>query len=224
MDTNSQIAALKEARIQSWGRINQYRLKAVKKYAGQSILDVGCSTGSYVNRLNEMGFKAYGLDLLADEGWKTSAEQMMIAGSATELPIVADAVDTVICFEVLEHVPQPEKALAEIHRVCRNNLILTVPDCEMPAEMLRAGMVYAHWRDRTHCNLFTRKSLGEILSQNGYRVELMTHINPIRPDFLILRSFYAPEMLAALLSRITRRIPLRKQYHMTLLAVASKVV
>jgi ubiquinone/menaquinone biosynthesis C-methylase UbiE len=220
---DAQGEALQKARIDSWGKINLYRLRAVLRYAGRSILDVGCSTGMYVAYLNASGYEAYGLDLLADREWTQGADRTYVRGMASYLPFASQAFNTVIAFEVLEHIPEPDKALAEFHRVCRQNIILTMPDCEMPEDMLRAGMIYAHWRDRTHCNFFTRNSLGNVLEQAGFQVESITHINPILPDFLILRSFYVPFKLAYFASRVLRRIPFRKQYFMTLLAIANRV-
>ena len=223
MSIDTQIEALQRARIASWGKVNLYRLRAVLQYAGDSILDVGCSTGAYVAHLNANGYHAYGLDLLADAAWTQGADHRYIEGTATELPFPNKAFDTVTAFEVLEHIPEPHKALAEFHRVCQLNAIITVPDCETPQDMLRAGMTYAHWRDRTHCNFFTQSSLRDVLERAGFEVELITHINPILPDFLILRSLHVPFKLGYFAARVLRRIPFRRQYFMTLLAVANRV-
>ena len=69
MSTESQIDALHRARVDSWGKVNMYRLRTVLQHAGPSILDMGCSTGAYVAYLNENGYETYGLDLLADAAW-----------------------------------------------------------------------------------------------------------------------------------------------------------
>lgn len=223
LSTEAQIEALQEARQQSWGKINLYRLRFVLRYAGHSILDVGCATGMYVAYLNANGYNAYGLDLLTYPEWIRGGKCVYVKGTAFLLPFASGSFDTVISFELLEHVPESDRALSEIHRVCRKNVILTVPDCEMEADLLRAGLVYAHWRDRTHCNFFTRQSLQDSLEQAGFQIETMTWINPILPDFLVLRSFHFPFKLAFFASRVLRRIPLRKQYCMTLLAVANRI-
>ena len=223
MRIDAQVKALEEARIGSWGKVNLYRLRAVLQHAGNSILDVGCSTGAYVAYLNENGYNAYGLDLLADAAWIRGRERRYVKGSARDLPFPSEIFNTVTAFELLEHVPEPDTVLAEFHRVCRQNAIFTVPDCETPEDILRAGMIYAHWRDRTHCNFFTQKSLRNVLEQTGFEVASITRINPILPDFLILRSLHVPFSLAYFTSRVLRRIPFKRQYFMTLLAIANKV-
>lgn len=223
MSTDSQIEALQRARIDSWGKVNLYRLRAVLKHAGNSILDVGCSTGAYVAYLNENGYNAYGVDLLADVAWIEEKDRRYVRSTARGLPFPNQAFDTVVAFEVLEHISEPEAVLAEIHRVSRQNAILTVPDCETPEDILRAGMIYAHWRDRTHCNFFTQQSLRNVLEQAGFEVASITRINPILPDFPTLRSLHVPFGLAYFAARVLRRIPFKKQYFMTLLAVANRV-
>ena len=61
-------------------------------------------------------------------------ERRYVKGSARELPFPSQAFDTVTAFELLEHVREPDTVLDEFHRVCRQNAILTMPDCETPEE------------------------------------------------------------------------------------------
>ena len=51
----------------------------------------------------------------------------MFFGDATRMPFVDASIDLVVGLEVLEHVPRPERALADIARVCRGTAILSVP-------------------------------------------------------------------------------------------------
>jgi SAM-dependent methyltransferase len=220
---DAQIEALQSARLEGWGEINRYRLRAVLQHAGTSLLDVGCSTGAYVAHLNGGGYDAYGMDLLADAAWMQGVGYRCVQGAAVELPFADEAFDTVLAYEVLEHIPEVHRSLAELYRVCRHNIILSVPDCEMPEDILRSGMIYAHWRDRTHRNFFTHDSLRMVLEHAGFQVESITRINPVLPDFLVLRSLYVPFKLAFFISRVLRRVPFRRQYCMTLLAVANRI-
>lgn len=67
--SSAEVEALRAAHLKSWGRANRSRLNAVLKYAGPSILDVGCSTGACLAHLSAAGHSAYGLGLLLDELW-----------------------------------------------------------------------------------------------------------------------------------------------------------
>lgn len=223
MSDNPNRTMLRDARLSSWGQVNPHRLRAVVKYAGASILDVGCSSGGYVGLLQERGYDAVGLDLLADPKWLQVGAPSYVTGDALALPFTSAAFDTVIAFETLEHLPQPELALAEIHRVARKNVVLSVPDCETPEELLRGGLTFAHFRDRTHRAFFTEDSLADVIRRSGFRLRFMGRINACLIDYPVLHSLHVPPRLAYFAARVLRRIPFRTQYPMTLLAVADKV-
>lgn len=205
-----------------WGNINQQRLCFIKRYAGQKILDVGCARGDYVTFLNKRGHQAFGLDILTYKEWQQVRLRLNIQGSAPHLPFPNQTFDTLLAFEILEHIPKPELAVQEFSRVSRKNLIISVPDCSLNDDLLKAGLVYSHWIDLSHCNFFDQGSLRKILEENGFRIQVLTKINQILPDFITLRSLHIPYILAFQLSRLTARLPMRKQYRMTLLAVASR--
>lgn len=221
MTVNTQAQALAQAKITSWGQLNPFRLEAVRTYAGATVLDVGCSTGRYVAYLNQHGRQAFGIDLLADAAWQSPTQQNVV-GSAEILPFGDGVVDTILAFEVLEHVPAVEAMLAEIHRVCRTTLLLSVPDCALPQDLLQGGLTFSHWRDRTHTNFFTQETLKAQLQKSGFDPIRITRINAILPDYVALRSFHMPHALAHRAARVLKRIPFRKTYPMTLLAVARK--
>ena len=95
------------------------------------VVEIGAGEGRITERLVERFPKAtvVGLDLpdtnLAEE-WD-DIDVPMFFGDATRMPFVDRSIDLVIGLEVLEHVPQPERALADIVRVCRGFTILSVP-------------------------------------------------------------------------------------------------
>ena len=223
MNGDSDRARLRAARLSSWGQVNPRRLRAVIEHAGASILDVGCSTGNYVGLLREKGYHAVGLDLLADPGWVQEGVPLCVAGNALALPFSDATFDTVIAFETLEHLRQPERALAEFHRVARKNVVLSVPDCETPEELLKGGLVFAHWRDRTHCTFFTEASLTDVIRRSGFSVRTIGRINACLIDYPVLYSLHVPPWLAFFAARALRWIPFRTRYPMTLLAVADRV-
>jgi SAM-dependent methyltransferase len=57
------------------------------------------------------------------------ARQSDIIAPLDDLPLAPDSFDAVVCTQVLEHVPDPFAALAELHRVLRTGgrLLVTVP-------------------------------------------------------------------------------------------------
>ncbi|HYP87495.1 MAG TPA: methyltransferase domain-containing protein [Polyangiaceae bacterium] len=87
---------------------------------GRDVLEVGCGTGLVLLRLREFARQARGVDL--SPGMLEKARQRgldVTLGSATELPFADNQFDVTCSFKVLAHVPDIEKALAEMARVTR---------------------------------------------------------------------------------------------------------
>ncbi len=95
------------------------------------VVEVGAGEGRVTERLRERFPSAdvIGLDLpdeeLAEE-WVELGVPMFF-GDVTRLPFPDRSVDLVVGLEVLEHVPMPRTALAEISRVCAGAAVLSVP-------------------------------------------------------------------------------------------------
>lgn len=113
-------------KVGTWGYLNKSRLAAILKYAGKQVLDVGCSTGSCVRYLCELGYDAYGFDFLEDERWQNKHTSRFLVADASHLLFKNATFDTILCFEVLEHLENVDLALEEFHRVCRSNIIISV--------------------------------------------------------------------------------------------------
>lgn len=96
----------------------------------RTIVEVGAGEGRIIEHLATRFPDATitGLDLPDDElavEW-AGVERPMLFGDATRLPFTDHSIDLVVGLEVLEHVPAPERALADIARVCRA-AIVSVP-------------------------------------------------------------------------------------------------
>jgi ubiquinone/menaquinone biosynthesis C-methylase UbiE len=95
------------------------------------VVEIGAGEGRITERLVERFPQAtvVGLDLpdtsLAEE-WD-DIDVPMFFGDAARMPFVDKSIDLVLGLEVLEHVPRPERALADIARVCRGAAVLSVP-------------------------------------------------------------------------------------------------
>jgi len=94
-----------------------YALRFAK---GLDLLEVGCGTGLILEQLASQCRSAKGVDL--SPGMLEKAKERgldVVLGSATELPFPAATFDVVCSFKVLAHVPDIEKAMAEMLRVTR---------------------------------------------------------------------------------------------------------
>ena len=112
-----------------WIRIS-FVLNAI--YPWGTVLDVGVGAGQFLNALalSQKFRRVAGVDFVRYEKYlelHPAIERMDC--SIEELPYADNSFDIVTCMEVLEHIPDPifEPALAELRRVCRGQLIITVP-------------------------------------------------------------------------------------------------
>jgi len=199
--------------------LNPDRLQAIRDFAGSSILDVGCGSGAYILRLAQ-DYDIRGVDYQRYDTWDAMPDRFAVS-EASELTMEENSVDTVLSFEALEHLENPAKALKEYYRVCRKNVILSVPNCDVTAGMKQSGMTYYHWTDPTHINFFNRESIGQLVESCGFKIVKNGYINHLSLFPLILESFglsgWKSRALVKLLSRIKRH-----HYYLTCLVVAEK--
>jgi SAM-dependent methyltransferase len=88
--------------------------------SGRLVLDVGGGPGYFVRALRSAGARAFCIDADAGElAGSGSPELGSILGSALDLPVASQRVDVSFSSNVLEHVPDPERMLAEMLRVTR---------------------------------------------------------------------------------------------------------
>jgi 2-polyprenyl-3-methyl-5-hydroxy-6-metoxy-1,4-benzoquinol methylase len=104
---------------------------AVRESAPSSILDAGCGEGELMRRgVLPQGIRVISLDLRPESLAHLrnhSTQRNLVCGSLASLPLPDKSVDTVMCLEVLEHLDKPAAALAELSRVARKSMILSVP-------------------------------------------------------------------------------------------------
>jgi SAM-dependent methyltransferase len=210
-------------RIGTWGELNQARLAFILKHAGKKILDVGCATGNYIRYLMARGYDAHGLDILPAKEWESVPEGRIHQGDIRKMPFADGEFDTVTAFEVLEHIDDVDKAIEELKRVTRKNLILSVPDCEAPEVFKESGLAFHHWTDRTHLHFFTAETLRQKLERHGLVVRHLDRINPVRPELIFLESLRIFRFLRRAAARLVRNLPFKRPFRMTLVAVAEKI-
>jgi ubiquinone/menaquinone biosynthesis C-methylase UbiE len=92
------------------------------------LLDVGCGTGVFADRLRAAfpNFEIYGIDLVADMlkmgecRWRSNRDHVMpVQADSERLPFRDHSFDIVTCANSFHHYPRQERAVAEMSRVLR---------------------------------------------------------------------------------------------------------
>lgn len=141
-----------------------------KKNKIEKVLDVGCGTGQLVKFLNNNGLIAYGCDN-SQHAISMASSKLVKKGSATKLPFNSKAFDLITLISVIEHLKakDAEKFLKEAKRVLKMKgyLIIVTPNYATPLRIIQ-GKNWFGFKDKTHINFYTPKSLSITLGKNGF--------------------------------------------------------
>ncbi len=97
----------------------------------KTALDVGCAYGYTSQVLSGLGYETCGVDISA---WGTKQAkqvcgcQFLVCDAQTAFPFAADHFDLVTCFDVLEHLSDPEAALLSMFEATQGILVCTTPN------------------------------------------------------------------------------------------------
>lgn len=157
--------------------------REVKKLKPESILDVGCGEGFTLEKLRKEGIGKHleGVDYLAlaiQLGKKEHPQLTLKQGSIYDLDYKDNSFDVVICSEVLEHIDDPLKGLAELVRVAKNYCVLSVPNepLFMLGNLLRGKNISRFGNDIEHINHWTFWQFRTFVSS---KLEVQKELHPL---------------------------------------------
>ena len=171
-------------------------VRFARRHAGATILDLGCGFAAYSGELQKYGLRCFGCDINLDYLRKAKASGVPVTNVDSALPFPDRSFDTVMIFEVLEHVADVNKVLREAFRVARKNVLITVPNSENIEVMRANDVTYAHMLSSDHLHFFEAESLRELLQKYCKNVSV-ERSDPIYPFWFLGRSlpFYGLKIL-----------------------------
>ncbi len=148
--------------------------------APRSVLDVGCGEGVLTDRWagRFAGGRVVGIDLedpkLHSE-WRRRRRQNLefLTGRAEALPFAEQEFDLVAAIETLEHVADPTRALAEMARVARRHVLVSVPREPLwrMLNVVRGAYVGQLGNTPGHLNHWSKRGFVSLLARFGEVVE-----------------------------------------------------
>ena len=93
------------------------------------LLDAGCGDKPYAGIFRESVSAHIGIDVTRSAVQRPGLEGPDVVGDVGRLPFAGESFDSVLCTQVLEHLPNPGQVMNEFHRVLRpgGTLIVTTP-------------------------------------------------------------------------------------------------
>jgi SAM-dependent methyltransferase len=191
-------------------KINNDSFQSALAHIRGRVLDLGCGTSQYKKDILNVAAEYIGVD------WKNSFHDQsnvdIFADLTKRLPFGDEHADTIISFQVLEHLQEPCHFMAECYRLLKpgGHLVITVPFMwhihEAPFDFFR----------------YTRHGLDYLLTQNGFAESkilectgfwqmwvLKFNYHTVRYAKGLLKSFWIPlwwlgQKISPLLDRIDR--------------------
>ncbi len=95
---------------------------------GKNVLEVGSGRCLLSDAIQKKGYSVTATDIVIGADLREKYSKLTFAeGNVENLPFEDDSFDTVVCTHTLEHVQDLPKAISELRRVCRQRLLIVVP-------------------------------------------------------------------------------------------------
>jgi 2-polyprenyl-3-methyl-5-hydroxy-6-metoxy-1,4-benzoquinol methylase len=189
----------------------QRRLKQIEQQIPHkgTVLDLGCAVGFFLDEAQKHGWQSLGIEISAT--MRTYAQTQFglhIVEQAEALSLQANSLDCISMWEYIEHLPQPNQAIAQAANWLRPGGMLAISTPNTGYWL--AQHQPEQWREfkpPAHLGFFTEKTLRHILEQNGFRVKIIrtTACAPRQP-YALQRLLSAYQKLVG--SGVDRRTPL----------------
>ena len=155
---------------------NRFQAILARRYGrnGACLLEIGSGMGHLIGSL-EHTFETYGLDL---NHWAVKQSKAVInktslqTASAQELPFKDGAFNVVIIKHIVEHLPDPQKAINEIGRVTEKGgtLILATPNLDSLLKPWK-GDTWIGYQDPTHISLKQPAEWFSFIENAGFQIQ-----------------------------------------------------
>lgn len=157
----------------------KYALESLKEVKGK-VLDVGCAAGDFAE-----GIKFYRSDLdffgidISQKAVGIAQKRVLGAkfsvADAQKMPFSDNFFDTVLCFDLIEHVEFPQKVVSEIHRVLKPKGIF---HSHIPIEKnllsLEGILTKLGWKGKEiyggHPHHFTLEEVKKMLEKENFKI------------------------------------------------------
>ncbi|MFH1093213.1 MAG: methyltransferase domain-containing protein [Candidatus Omnitrophota bacterium] len=148
-------------------------LKKLQRYQkkGKLLLDVGCSTGFFLDEAKKKGWQVQGVEL---SQWAASIAREkfsidVINSTLKQAKLPANSYDLIVLHDTIEHVLNPREMLIEIRRILKPDgvVYINTPDIQS----LASRVLKARWWgiNRHHLFYFSRKTLNRLLEAAGFK-------------------------------------------------------
>ena len=147
-----------------------------------ALLDLGCSSGAFLESLKGEQWKLHGIEMSADSAKIAEANSgaEVFVGDILDAPFQRESFDVITCFDVLEHLYEPRKIMSRVSEWLKPGGIFYVLIPNVDSAEARVFGSYWHGLELPrHLFHYSPASLNFLAESVGLRkVLLETHRNP----------------------------------------------
>ena len=176
---------------------------------GTKMIDVGCGAGRHTFEAFRRGADVVGFDQNASDlndvdeilqamqqqgEAPASAKGETVKGDALELPYGDGTFDCVVASEILEHVPEDDRAISELVRVLKPGgaLAITVPRW-LPERICWALSDSYHANEGGHIRIYRADALSDKVLAHGLKLTHTHHAHALHTPYWWLKCFVGME-------------------------------
>jgi SAM-dependent methyltransferase len=176
---------------------------------GTSVIDVGCGAGRHTFEAYRRGADVIGFDqsvsdlndvdamlrAMREEGEAPlSAKGEVVKGDALDLPYADGNFDCVIASEILEHVPEDDRAISELVRVLKpgGSLAITVPRW-LPEKVCWLLSDQYHANEGGHIRIYHADELRDKVLAHGLELTHTHHAHALHSPYWWLKCLVGTE-------------------------------
>jgi ubiquinone/menaquinone biosynthesis C-methylase UbiE len=177
--------------VSTYSLLNRLNLRRIEECAtlikwleaapGERILDVGCGDGSNAAAIARAGASVVGIDMNPERlaiaaRRKGSSVPVFHLMDAADLRFEDESFDKVVSFCVIEHFPNDDVVLAELHRVLRPGGVLALSADSLSNPEITDSERAAHRTRYAAYTLYTPEVVRDKLGRAGFEVERTRYI------------------------------------------------
>jgi SAM-dependent methyltransferase len=155
------------------------------------VLDVGCGQGTFLQLMQEKGWKGHGTELSPRSAFRALQAGLSVSvGEIRESQFPPDFFDLITFWQVLEHLRDPSAVLRRIRPLLKRGGIVAVstPNVEsLQAKVFRGN--WFHLDPPRHLYLFSPRTLVKFMAAHGFRPLTLSHFSWEQNPYGWLQSF-----------------------------------
>ncbi len=198
------------------------RVKTIAEYKrGGSLLDLGCSSGGFLQAMKGPAWKLYGIEMsevVAREAEFATGAQIFV-GDILDAPYAPGSFDLITCFHVFEHLYQPQAVLRKVVEWLKPGGIfdVIVPNIDSAGAKVFGSYWYAlelprhlyHYSPKSLTSMAISEGLTPILLRTGREPFIENSCRYLFDDLLrrvgMQRTPLAQAKAPSILSRVVRK-------------------